>query len=197
MERLKSREASSFIRAYFAVVLTAAFTIRFLPNYSAAVNGLLMIGIPALLYRKSLRELGFRNFGRGLAYGLAVSGVILLGYYLLCKFLGRASPLSLPSLNLLAYLLTVAVSEEVFFRGFFYSTFENEEIVKGLLTKNNLLSSLLFGIAHALIYYEPSMFKVFFPSLVMGWLYERSGSILASITFHFLSDLVYQFARCL
>jgi len=30
----------------------------------------------------------------------------------------------------------------------------------------------------------------------MGWLYERSGSLVAPIIFHWLSDIIYQFVRC-
>ena len=185
----------SFIKAYFVVILAAAVSVRFFPAYSGALNFLLMVGIPLLIYKKSPSELGFREFKRGALYGLGASAVILSLYALICYALGGFNWSSI-SPALLTYLFMVALGEEVFFRGFFYSTFENEEIIKGLLSKNNLLSSLLFGIAHALIYYEPSMFKAFFPSLVMGWLYERSGSILAPAVFHFLSNLVYQFARC-
>jgi membrane protease YdiL (CAAX protease family) len=171
--------------------LVAAFTVRFFPQYSAVINSLFLVGIPTFLYRKGSYELGFRNFSKGFFYGISVSLLILGTYFFLCVG-GRGSL----ELNALLFFLGVALSEELFFRGFFYSLFKNEWIVKGVLSKNNLISSTLFGIAHALIYYEPSMFKVFFPSLVMGWLYERSGSILAPIIFHWLSDLIYQIVRC-
>jgi len=197
MDRMGCKGALAFVKAYVAVVFVAVFAGKFLPAYSAAVNGLLMVGIPTAVCGKSLKELGFKAFGRGVAYGLAFSALILPVYYLVCRLFFGVSPFTFPSADLLVYLLTVAVSEEIFFRGFFYSVFENREVVKGLLTMNNLLSSLLFGAAHALIYWDPLMLKVFFPSLVMGWLYERSGSIFAPITFHFLSDLLYYSVRCL
>jgi len=184
----------SFVKSYFLVILVAAFTLRFLPQYSILVNTLLLIGIPVLIYRKDAYELGFRNFLSGLKWGLLVSVFVLGVYFILCSSFSKVN-FGL-SVNALLFYLSVAIGEEVFFRGFFYSLFNNEEILKGFLTKNNLVSSTLFGVAHSLIYYDPSMFKVFFPSLVMGWLYERSGSIVAPVIFHWLSDLIYQFVRC-
>ncbi|WP_456342194.1 CPBP family glutamic-type intramembrane protease [Thermovibrio sp.] len=185
----------SFVKSYFLVILVAAFTMRFLPQYSVLINSLFLIGIPVLVYRKDAYELGFRNYLSGLKWGLSVSAFVLGCYFLFCSRLGESLNLNF-SFGTALFFLSVALGEELFFRGFFYSLFENEEIIGGLLTKNNLISSVLFGIAHALIYYDPSMFKVFFPSLVMGWLYERSGSLVAPVIFHWLSDIIYQFVRC-
>ncbi len=186
----------SFIKSYFLVILVAAFTLRFLPQYSAPINFLMFVGIPLFVYKKSPRELGFRNYLSGLKWGVLSSLLLLAVYSLVCFKVGRVEGFGL-SLSWALFFFTVALGEEVFFRGFFYSLFENEEIVKGVLTKNNLISSTLFGVAHALVYYDPSMFKVFFPSLVMGWLYERSSSLLAPVIFHALADITYQFVRCL
>jgi membrane protease YdiL (CAAX protease family) len=183
----------SFFKSYFAVILITAISVRFFPQYSPAITSLLLVGIPVLIYKKSAEELGFQNIKKGLIWGTAISLIILPFYYL---FVPERNSIALNSfISLIPYYFGVALGEEVFFRGFFYSTFENENLVGSLLTKNNLVSSILFGIAHALIYYNPSMFKVFFPSLVMGFLYERSGSIVAPIVFHCFSDVVYQFAR--
>ena len=189
--RLERCRSCSFVKSYFTVILVAALTVRFLPQYSAVINSLFLVGIPTVVYGKGGYELGLRNFLRGLSYGALASLLVLGAYFLVCGNRGGSL-----DANALLFFLGVALSEELFFRGLFYSLFENEWIVKGVLSKNNLISSALFGIAHALIYYEPSMFKVFFPSLVMGWLYERSGSILAPVIFHWLSDLAYQIVRC-
>lgn len=173
-----------------------AFAVRFFPTFSSVFATILLVGIPVFLFKKTPSDLGFKNFSKGALYGTLASLLVLPFYFVLCSQFGFKAPFSL-NLSMVAYFLSVAVSEEVFFRGFFYAVYENEELLKGLLTKNNLVSSFLFGVAHALIFYNPDMFKVFFPSLVMGWLYERSGSLLAPIIFHFFSDLTYQFARCL
>ncbi|WP_456454886.1 CPBP family glutamic-type intramembrane protease [Thermovibrio sp.] len=191
----KKCRGCQFIKSYFWVVVLMAFAVRFFPTFSSVFATILLIGIPLLLFKKTPSDLGFKNFSKGALYGILASLLILPLYSILCYHFGFKVPFAL-NLPVVSYLLSVAVSEEVFFRGFFYSVYENEELLKGLLTKNNLVSSFLFGVAHALIFYNPEMFKVFFPSLVMGWLYERSGSLLAPIIFHFFSDLTYQFVRC-
>jgi len=155
-----------------------------------------MVGIPILLLRKSLEELGFKNFLSGLKWGIGASSVILPIYVLLCsQITGLRQVERGEFLNIGIFYLSVAVSEEVFFRGYLYSEVENEPFLP-FISKANFVSSFLFGVAHALIYYDPAMFKVFFPSLVMGWLFERSKSIGAPILFHWLSDLVHFFIPC-
>ncbi len=187
-----SCKSCSFFRAYFGVILFAAFSVRFFPQYSGLLLPLVLVAVPVLLFKKTPYELGYRNFLKGILWGVLASAVVLPLYYVGAP---HKLPPDLQKLTSVApFYLGVAVGEETFFRGFFYSVFENEKLF-WLLTKNNLLSSILFGVAHALVYYDPSRFIVFFPSLVMGFLYERSGSIGAPILFHFLSDLTFQFAR--
>lgn len=185
-------KSCSFFRAYFGVVIFTAVSVSFFPNLTGLFLPLVLVGVPMFLFGRTPFDLGYRNFLRGILWGLGASLIILPVYYL-------GAPNKLPFdfdrlVSAVPFYLDVAVGEETFFRGFFYSVFENEKLV-GPLTKNNLISSVLFGIAHALVYYDPSRFIVFFPSLVMGFLYEKSGSIGASIIFHFLSDLTFLFAR--
>ncbi len=187
-------KSCSFFRAYFGVVIFTAFAVRFFPQFAGLFLPLVLVGVPAFLFGKTPFELGYRNYLKGFLWGVGASVLILPVYYV-------GAPTKLPFdferlISVVPFYLGVAVGEETFFRGFFYSVFENERLF-WLLTKNNLLSSILFGVAHALVYYDPSRFIVFFPSLIMGFLYERSGSIVAPILFHFLSDLTFQFARVL
>lgn len=171
-------------------------TLRFFPNYAGVVNTAVMVGIPVLLLRKSPEELGFKNFLSGLKWGIGASAVILPVYTLLCGLATGYRQVEVEELlNLALFYLSVAISEEVFFRGYLYSEMENEPFLP-FISKANFVSSFLFATAHSLIYYDPSMFKVFFPSLVMGWLFERSRSIGAPIIFHWLSDIVHRFASC-
>ena len=185
-------KSCSFFRAYFGVILFTAVAVRFFPQFAGLILPIILVGIPSFLFGKTPSELGYRNYLKGFLWGLGASLIILPVYYV-------GAPHKLPFdfeklVSVIPFYLGVAVGEETFFRGFFCSVFENEKLF-GILTKNNLLSSILFGVAHALVYYDPSRFIVFFPSLVMGFLYERSGSIVAPILFHFLSDLTFQFAR--
>ncbi|SMP03042.1 hypothetical protein SAMN06265339_0089 [Desulfurobacterium pacificum] len=180
-----------FIKWYFLVIVVAAFTLRFYPQYSAFINSFFLIGIP-LLSKKTPEQLGFKNFKSGILWGLAASVTVLPVYALVLTILG--AKFLLPNtdklLNLLSFYFVVALSEETFFRGYFYSEMENEPFFL-FISKNNFVSSFLFATAHAFIYYNPIMFKVFFPSLIMGWLYEKSGSIFAPVIFHWLSDVIY------
>ena len=184
------------MKLYFVVIIVSAIAVKFFKEYSAMINLFLMVGIPVLILKKTSEELGYRNFLKGLIWGVGVSLLILPLYAVVCSKIGNTS--LLPSenfLNIVLFYLTVAVAEETFFRGYFYSEMENEPFL-GPISKANFVSSFLFATAHALIYYNPVMFKVFFPSLIMGYLYERSGSILAPIIFHWISDVVYQFVYC-
>ena len=193
LKRCKSR---SFLKFYFVVIVVSAITVRFFKEYSAMINFFLMVSIPVLILKKTPEELGYKNFFRGLVWGAGVSLLILPLYVLVCSKIGNIS--LLPSkgfLNIVLFYLTVAVVEETFFRGYLYSEMENEPFI-GPISKANFASSFLFATAHVLIYYNPVMFKVFLPSLIMGYLYEGSSSILAPIIFHWISDVVYQFAYC-
>ncbi len=193
---LKRCKSCGFVKLYFVVIIVSAIAVKFFKEYSAMINLFLMVGIPVLILKKTPEELGYRNFLKGLIWGVGVSLLILPLYAVVCSKIGNTS--LLPSenfLNIVLFYLTVAVAEETFFRGYFYSEMENEPFL-GPISKANFVSSFLFATAHALIYYNPVMFKVFFPSLIMGYLYERSGSILAPIIFHWISDVVYQFVYC-
>jgi len=194
--RFKKCRNCTFLKFYFLVIIVVATAVRFYPDYAGIVNTAVMVGIPVLILKKSPEELGFKNFLSGLKWGIGASAIILPVYTLLCsQFVGYREIETEKLLNLALFYLSVAVSEEVFFRGYLYSEMENEPFLP-FISKANFVSSFLFATAHSLIYYDPSMFKVFFPSLVMGWLFERSSSIGAPIIFHWLSDIIYQFASC-
>ncbi len=183
----------NFVKWYFLVIVVAAVTFRFYPQYSAFINSLFLIGIP-ILSKKTPEQLGFKNFKRGVLWGLVASAVILPVYVAVLMILGAKMFVPNKLMDLLSFYFVVALSEETFFRGYLYSVMENEPFLP-FISKSNFVSSFLFATAHALIYYNPLMFKVFFPSLVMGWLYERSGSIFAPAIFHWLSDVVYTFIK--
>ncbi len=186
----------NFVKPYFFLILLSAVTIRFMKSESAAINGIAMIGIPILVYGLSLKDLGFKNFRKGFIYGLGASFFILPVYVVVCYgFKGYVVENSHLAELIMFYLIYTAIPEEIFFRGFMYASIENEFIF-WKFSKANLVTSFLFALAHVLIYYNPAMFKTFFPSLVFGFLYERTGSVIAPIIFHWLSDVVYVIFPC-
>jgi len=193
---LKRHKIYDFVKYYLAVIIVSAITVRFFEEYSAMINLFLMAGIPVLILKKTSVELGYRNFFRGLIWGIGASSLILPLYVVICNKAGNTSFLPSENFSSIAlFYLTVAVAEETFFRGYLYSEMDIKPFL-GFISKANFVSSFLFATAHALIYFNPIMFKVFFPSLIMGYLYERSDSILASIIFHWISDVIYQFVYC-
>lgn len=88
---------------------------------------------------------------------------------------------SVPSVELVVtQLLLVALPEEAFFRGYLQHSF-------GGGSRSVVLGSVLFWGAHLPAYLvtgDASALLVFFLSLVMGWLYDRTGNILPGIIFH-------------
>ncbi|HOW51723.1 MAG TPA: CPBP family glutamic-type intramembrane protease [bacterium] len=89
--------------------------------------------------------------------------------------------------------LTAALPEEFFFRGWLQETAlarHNKPTIL-FISRKNLFSSALFGAAHGIAFLNPLSAATFFPSLLFGWLTERSdGSIAPSIILHAVSNLV-------
>jgi len=93
-------------------------------------------------------------------------------------------------------LFYVAVSEEVFFRGYVQRNIQHI-LCKGLpcQRKNQvvaiLVSSCAFGLAHFVIFGHAGALLTIFPGLVLGWLYARTNALLAPILFHGLANVFY------
>jgi hypothetical protein len=131
----------------------------------------------------------------GLLIGVIVSIVILPTYILLDLLLtGATINVDRISAILIALqLFFVALPEEVFFRGYLQEKLGND--LKGVV-----FVSVFFALGHFFTLCVASGFiggictqsvLTFFPSLVMGYLYVRTGTLWGSIIFHFLSNLVY------
>jgi membrane protease YdiL (CAAX protease family) len=137
-------------------------------------------------------------------FAFVVLPIFLAGWYVLMRY-GLAARLAWTrphGLGALAawQLLAVALPEEVFFRGFLQGRFNEAwprrvrlpgaEVGPGLL-----LAAGLFALAHCLVIPHPIQLLVFFPGLLFGLLRERSGSVLAPIIAHALSNIVFLTAQ--
>jgi uncharacterized protein len=115
---------------------------------------------------------------------LIVSLVFLGPYYIAFrKDLGAIS-----SHYIIFQLLSVSFPEEYFFRGFIQDTI-------GRNIKAVLVASLLFSLAHlpkAVLSGDWMSLLSFFPSLIMGWLYMKTNTIIPGTLFHLLANLVYR-----
>ncbi len=87
----------------------------------------------------------------------------------------------------LTTLLLTALPEEWFFRGYFMSRLEQAGF-NSLYA--NLSTSTLFALLHV-----PTQgllgLSVFFPSLIFGWVYQRSRDLILVILLHALSNIIF------
>jgi membrane protease YdiL (CAAX protease family) len=95
----------------------------------------------------------------------------------------------------LSQILVVAFPEEVFFRGYLMSRFEQVWPSRCRLWGAPVgwplvLSSLLFALGHFLVDFQPARLAVFFPALAFGWMRNRSGSVAPGAVFHALCNLL-------
>ncbi len=94
----------------------------------------------------------------------------------------------------LTHLLLVALPEEYFYRGYLQTRlgdlFDGDEEPTTYLgfTRANWATSALFALGHVLVpiggAFSLARAGVFFPSLLFGWLRDRTGSIIAATVFH-------------
>ena len=95
--------------------------------------------------------------------------------------------------NLLWVLLVYPISEEIVFRGGIQAVLLRRLRARTFLpgfSLPNLLTSVLFALAH--VWYHGSLWisLVFLPSLVFGWSYELTGRLWAPIILHSWYNLV-------
>jgi hypothetical protein len=173
------------------VVITLIITLlrRFLSDFALPIAALLFFSAPYLMKSKVT---GLKWNRYGVLLGLAVSVVILSIYVVIINKPIEFSRVSYPLLILQLFL--VALPEEVFFRGYLQEKIGNN--LRGVL-----IVSLLFALAHFVVtclgggYSFISCIKTlltFFPSIVMGFMYAKSGTLWGNIIFHFLSNVVYE-----
>jgi hypothetical protein len=106
---------------------------------------------------------------------------------------------------LMTQVVLIALPEEVFYRGYLQTRVrqaleayraEGEDRERGEvgtrawlgITEQNVVASVVFGVAHLLIPIGGQLIatriSVAFPSVVFGWLRDRTGSIVASVVYH-------------
>jgi membrane protease YdiL (CAAX protease family) len=100
-------------------------------------------------------------------------------------------------LSLLVQLLLVALPEEFFYRGYLQTRLDGLDPRRFHFGPFHtspaiLITSLLFALGHFIIGFDPVRLAVFFPSLVFGWLRDRSGGLGASIVYHAACNLMVE-----
>jgi len=181
---------------YVALISLIFLMMRFVSGpYVVSVSAVLMLSVPFIL-KTDMSDLGWDR--KGVLTGIAASIVILLIYIAVLAGYGLYSgnPLTFNRLSysfILVQLLLVALPEEVFFRGYLQQKLGNT--LKGVVAVSFLFAlghfvTLCLGGGHGLSACSQAVLT-FFPSLVMGYLYLRTGTLWASIIFHFLANIVH------
>ena len=55
-----------------------------------------------------------------------------------------------------------------------------------------MVSAALFALAHVVVQGKPAAILIFLPGVVLGWLYMKTGTLLAPILFHGLANVFWQ-----
>ncbi len=102
-------------------------------------------------------------------------------------------------LILIAQFLLVALPEEFFYRGYLQTTLEQawpwkKKILIFEIGPAIVVTSLLFGVGHFIINLHPSRFAVFFPSLLFGWLRDKTGTIVSCVIYYAACNLMVEAA---
>jgi membrane protease YdiL (CAAX protease family) len=101
----------------------------------------------------------------------------------------------------LTHLIVVALPEEYFYRGYLQTRIhrildpgEGAPRQWAGFTAANWITSALFALGHVLVpiagTLDPARAAVFFPSLLFGWLRERTGTIIAPTVLHACSNMM-------
>jgi hypothetical protein len=94
-------------------------------------------------------------------------------------------------------LVVVALPEELLFRGCLLELLERRfpprwRLAGGGLGLALVLSSLAFALVHLPKHGDPRALATFFPGLVFGWMRSATGSILAPVLAHGLSNVLVE-----
>ncbi len=195
MKRSLSKDLAIPLVAYAAVIAAIIVSRTAISReYALLLSAGVMLWVPFLLDRSTTNVLRFEP--RGLLRGTGISLAVLFGYlaclYLLSSHLGKTVKFTEPTaLFVFTHLVAIAFPEEFFFRGYIQRTL-------GGGWSAIIAASMLFALAHLLVI---CVFTgggacgqnalTFFPSLVMGYLYMRTGTIWSSVFFHFAANTVY------
>lgn len=189
------REYRTPILSYLLLILSVYILQHFLDSGTVfSISAALMLLIP-FLANTDYNYFYFNS--RGFIMGVLISLGVLAVYFLVLFIYSLISG-KYPGIRETGYsffliqLILVAIPEEVFFRGYLQKEFGNNY-------RAIILVSLLFAIAHLLIVCATSgglsvciqNGLTFFPSLVMGYLYMKTGTLWSSIFFHFCANILH------
>lgn len=185
--------------------------VAFIGEYLSTFVAILLI-YPAVLH-STLRKLNVRFFERDLAHAgrsfltYALTALSVFPAFLLANHFYQTrlfhAVISMAhaqvSLTTIAVqVLLVAFPEEFFFRGYLQTLlsrrFHRPLRLLGIpflkVSAAVPLTSVIFAASHSFITFQWWHFAIFFPSLLFGWLREKTGGLVAPILFHATSNIL-------
>jgi membrane protease YdiL (CAAX protease family) len=144
---------------------------------------LYLVGVPVMAGQR----LRFRLDRVDVCQAFVFSAIVLggVGFFFLVMGASFEAP---PLKKVLFHVFVAAVPEEIYFRGFFQERLGND-------LRAVVLVSVLFSLAHTprmVLEGDLSSALTFFPSLLMGGLYYKTGNLLHPIVFHALSNILME-----
>ena len=97
-------------------------------------------------------------------------------------------------------VVAAPVIEEIVFRGGLQSLLARNQALRrarlGPISAANALASIVFAAGHVVLQDSAVIGLVFLPSLVLGWLYERTGRLGPVMGVHAVSNLAWLTLLC-
>ncbi len=171
-------------------------------------TALLLIYIPVI--HVTWRKIPITFFEKNISHGLSSiqlflrTSLILFPPFLVLAYfyqtLFSSLHLHIASLHepfslILTQLFLVAFPEEFFFRGYLQTLVQRlfPKWIHFLGLEIGIaipITACLFALSHSIITVRWWHFAIFFPSLVFGWLRQKTNGLVAPILFHALSNVV-------
>lgn len=192
LQKIFLSKALRIILSSYSIILCMAFLYHAWPlRVMVYLIPLVFYSVPLIVNRSkelTMRGLYSLRFNlRDTGVGIIASIFVLLPTAAVLYLLGRGFHIPDSAWFLIYQFFGSALPEEVYFRGFVQATMGNN-------IKSLFLTSILFSVMHLpkLIFYGEILSPLtFFPSLIMGFLYYKTGNVLTSTIFHFLANMFY------
>jgi hypothetical protein len=190
-------------------ILSVKTSLAVLSYYRSGLIAAIWIIIPSLILMFQGKE--FKAYGitlsgwkRSMKIMLMASaitlGVYFIGWYIYAtEFHNKSFAPSIQvnmALLTISILLFVGIPEEYFFRGYLQSELNYifGRKIKFLSSKFGpglLITAIIFTLSHILVQMDWSKASLIFLSLILGWLREKTESILASVGLHTFANMTY------
>ena len=174
---------------WWLVLRHEALTVR---SYGLSLGGVLEPAPldPRRLLRDTLVAIGWALLLATLALPVFTVGY-RLDFHPIAHFVFRPRPSLFD--DFAGQIAVIALPEEAFFRGYLQTALDGARprwrVLGADLGPGWLLSAAIFAVGHVLTVPQVPRLAVFFPALIFGWMFKRTGGIVAPILFHAACNL--------